>query len=144
RGAARGSRRDLPRAGNRRIRPRRRNRRAGSRRLLLMEFGVLGPVEAREGDVLLPHGRAKQPALLAIRPTKANRVGSGDRLSDAPWEDEPPATAQKALQVHVSQLRKLLGKERLQTEAPGYLLRVEPDEFDLARFQRMQEEGRLH
>ena len=28
----------------------------------------------------------------------------------------------------------MLGKERVQTKAPGYLLRVEPDELDLARF----------
>ena len=54
----------------------------------------------------------------------ANRVVSSDRLIDALWEEEPPDTALKALQVYVSQLRKLLGKQRLETMAPGYLLRV--------------------
>jgi tetratricopeptide (TPR) repeat protein len=44
----------------------------------------------------------------------------------------------------VSQLRKLLGKERLLTQPHGYLLRVEPDELDLARFKRLRAEGKLH
>ena len=64
------------------------------------------------------------------------RSVSSDRLIEALWEGEPPGTAHKALQVYVSQLRKLLGKERLQTKAPGYLLRVEEGELDLERFQR--------
>jgi WD40 repeat protein/class 3 adenylate cyclase len=44
--------------------------------------------------------------------------------------------------VYVSELRKQLGKERLQTKAPGYLLRVEEGELDLERFQRLHTEGR--
>ena len=98
----------------------------------------------REGDAPLALAGAKQRALLAILLLNANRIVSSERLSEALWEDEPPDTAQKALQVHVSQLRKLLGRDRLQTKAPGYLLRVEPDELDLARFERLQQEGRLH
>jgi DNA-binding SARP family transcriptional activator len=45
--------------------------------------------------------------------------------------------------VYVSQLRKLLGRERLETQAPGYRLRVEPDELDLARFEHLRQEGKL-
>src|SRR5205085_5870006 len=71
-----------------------------------------------------------------------NRVVSADRLIEALWEDEPPQTAHKALQVHVSQLRRLLGRERLETKAPGYRLRVEPDELDAERFRRLAEAGR--
>jgi len=47
------------------------------------------------------------------------------------------------LQVYVSQLRKLLGKERVVTQPSSYLLRVEQSELDLARFQRLRAEGRL-
>ncbi|MDP9261952.1 MAG: AAA family ATPase, partial [Actinomycetota bacterium] len=46
--------------------------------------------------------------------------------------------------MYVSQLRKLLGKERLETRAPGYCLRVADGELDLSHFQRVQEDGRLH
>jgi DNA-binding SARP family transcriptional activator/class 3 adenylate cyclase len=109
----------------------------------VMEFRVLGPLEAIKDGRALELGGQKQRALLAVLVLEANRVVSSGRLIEALWEEEPPETATKALQVYVSQLRKLLGKERLQTRAPGYLLRVEPDELDVARFQRLQEEGRL-
>jgi DNA-binding SARP family transcriptional activator len=107
-----------------------------------MEFRILGPLEVSSDGGLLDLGGAKQRALLAILLLDANRVVSKDSLIDALWEDDPPETAQKALQVHVSGLRKVLGKERLVTRQPGYLLRVEEDEFDLTRFQRLREEGK--
>ena len=72
----------------------------------------------------------------------ANSVVSTDRLTDGLWEDDPPETAQKALQVHVSALRKVLGRERVVTREPGYLLRVEPEELDLTRFEHLREQGK--
>ena len=45
--------------------------------------------------------------------------------------------------MHVSQLRKLLGKHHVETRAPGYLLRVEQDALDLDQFTRLYEDGRL-
>jgi eukaryotic-like serine/threonine-protein kinase len=108
-----------------------------------MEFRILGPLEVRSDGRALDLGGQKQRALLALLLLEANRVVSRDRLIDALWEEEPPQTAVKALQVYVSQLRKQLGKDRLETKAPGYLLRVEPDELDLARFRRLQDQGAL-
>jgi DNA-binding SARP family transcriptional activator len=74
---------------------------------------------------------------------EANRPVSSDRLIEALWEQGPPETAPKALQGYVSQLRKVLGKERLETTPSGYRLRVEADELDEDRFQRLREGGRL-
>ena len=108
-----------------------------------MEFRILGPLEVLEDGRPLELGGAKQRALLTILLLNANRVVSADRLIDAIWDEDPTATAQKALQVYVSQLRKILGKERLQTKAPGYLVRVDADELDLARFEGLREEGRF-
>jgi DNA-binding SARP family transcriptional activator len=108
-----------------------------------MEFRILGPLEVLSDGRTLDLGGQKHRMLLALLVLEANRVVSRDRLIDALWEEEPPETAVKALQVYISQLRKLVGKERLQTKAPGYLLRVEPAELDLARFRRLQEEGAL-
>jgi len=108
-----------------------------------MEFRILGPLEVLAEHGPLPLGGPKQRALLAVLLVEANRVVSSDRLIDALWEEEPPETAAKALQLYVSQLRKLLGRERLETRAPGYLVRVGPDELDLARFRRLREEGLL-
>src|SRR5437762_3658662 len=95
-----------------------------------MEFRILGPLEVLSDGQALDLGGQKQRALLALLLLEANRPVSRDRLIDALWEEEPTPTAQKAIQVYVSQLRKLLGKERLVTKAPGYLLRAEADELD--------------
>jgi eukaryotic-like serine/threonine-protein kinase len=108
-----------------------------------MEFRILGPLEVVAEGKALDLGGRKQRAVLAVLLLEANRIVASDRLIEALWEETPPETAQKALQVYVSKLRKLLGKERLETKAPGYLVRVGPDELDLVRFQRLQQEGRL-
>jgi DNA-binding SARP family transcriptional activator/tetratricopeptide (TPR) repeat protein len=108
-----------------------------------MEFRILGPLEVNSDGQTLDLGGTKQRAVLAVLLLHANQVVSRDRLVEALWESDPPATAHKALQVHVSGLRKLLGKERLETRPPGYLLRIADDELDLSRFQRLREEGRL-
>jgi DNA-binding SARP family transcriptional activator/class 3 adenylate cyclase/tetratricopeptide (TPR) repeat protein len=107
-----------------------------------MEFRILGPLEVSSDGRVLDLGGGKQRALLAMLLLDANNVVSTGRLIDALWEDDPPETAQKALQVHVSGLRKVLGKERIVTREPGYQLRVEEDELDLARFQRLREQGK--
>jgi predicted ATPase/DNA-binding SARP family transcriptional activator len=108
-----------------------------------MEYRVLGPLEVREGDRSLPLGGAKQRAVLALLLLNANRVVSRDELVDELWGDEPPETAVTSVQVYVSRLRKLL-PDRLVTRAPGYLLRVEPDELDLERFETLRAAGRPH
>ncbi len=108
-----------------------------------MEFRILGPLEVLENGQALDLGGQKQRIVLAVLLLGPNRVVSQQRLIDALWEEEPPETAVKALQVYVSQLRKAVGKERVVTRAPGYLLRVEPDELDVERFQRLAEEGKL-
>src|SRR5947209_108827 len=107
-----------------------------------MEFRVLGPLEAYEAGKQVPVGGAKQRALLAVLLLNANRVVPRDRLIDALWDEEPPETARKAVQVYVSQLRKLLGPDVLQTRPPGYLLRVEPGMLDLDRFETVLRDAR--
>jgi DNA-binding SARP family transcriptional activator/class 3 adenylate cyclase len=107
-----------------------------------MEFRILGPLEVVSDGQALDPGGAKQRALLAMLLVHANRVVSTDRLIDALWEDDPPEGAQKALQVHVSGLRKVLGRERVQTKAPGYLIRVYDGELDLDRFRDLEGEGK--
>jgi DNA-binding SARP family transcriptional activator len=107
-----------------------------------MEFRILGPLEVHaEGGRPLDLA-GKQRTLLAVLLLNANEAVSTDRLIDELWGGHPPETAGKALQVYVSQLRKLLGRDRLQTKAPGYLLRLDRDELDAERLQRLHAEGR--
>ena len=106
-----------------------------------MDYRILGPLEVLAPDGPVPLGGAKQRALLAILLLRANEVVSTDRLIDALWGEEPPETAPKALQVHVSQLRKALGPDAIRTRPPGYALDVTGSELDLDRFRRLREEA---
>jgi DNA-binding SARP family transcriptional activator len=101
------------------------------------EFRLLGPLEAVvDGNPVLL-AAAKPRALLALLLLNRNRVVSTERLIDELWADEPPSRATKTLQVYISQLRKSLGPERLVTQSPGYVLRVEAGELDLDRFEEL-------
>ncbi len=59
---------------------------------------------------------ARSSALLASLLLHANEVVSRDRLIDELWGAAPPDTAPAALQVHVSQLRKALGRDLILTQ----------------------------
>ena len=107
-----------------------------------MEFRILGPLEVLDEELTLDVAGPKQRALLAVLLLNANQVVSKDGLIDSLWGDEPPSTASKAIQVYVSQLRRVLGKRRLETKAPGYLLRVRDDELDLYRFEMLREQAK--
>src|SRR4029079_13132795 len=102
-----------------------------------MEFRILGPLEVEEAGQLLPLGGTKQRALLALLLLRANEVVSRDRLIDELWGGSPPASEKTELQVHVSQLRKALGREVILTRPPGYLIRVGDGELDLHRFEQL-------
>jgi class 3 adenylate cyclase/DNA-binding winged helix-turn-helix (wHTH) protein len=106
-----------------------------------MEFRILGPLEVlREGEpVRLPGARER--ALLALLLLHANQALSQERLVHELWGEEPPGTARKSLQVRIAALRKALGPDRVATVGPGYLLRVEPDELDLNRLERLLEQA---
>jgi DNA-binding SARP family transcriptional activator len=69
---------------------------------------------------------------------RANEVVSAERLVDELWAERPPDSAVNALQYHVSQLRMALAPlDAVLTRGPGYLVRLEPDELDLLRFERL-------
>ena len=109
-----------------------------------MDFRILGPVEVRAQGRPLAVAGGRQRALLALLLLRAGEPVSRDRLIADLWGERPPAGAVKTVQAVVSRLRRALGGEasRLVTGAAGYRLRVEPDELDLARFERLCEDGR--
>ena len=107
-----------------------------------MEFGLLGPIAVWRDGHELALGAAKQRALLAVLLLHANETIATERLVDALWGERPPATAVKALQVYVSQLRKVLGEGVVETRPDGYVLRIDEGALDLQRFERLLAEGR--
>jgi predicted ATPase/DNA-binding SARP family transcriptional activator len=102
-----------------------------------MEFRVLGPVQALADGRPLALGGPKQRALLAELLLNRGAVLPRDHLVDALWGENPPSSARGSLQIYVHGLRRVLGAERIETHGTGYLVRVEPDELDSARFERL-------
>ena len=107
-----------------------------------MEFRLLGPLEVAEQGRSVSLGGAKQRALLAVLLLHANRVVARERLIDELWGNSPPVTAAKSIQVYVARFRRLLGRHRLVTRPPGYVLLVDPAELDLARFEQLLRDAR--
>src|SRR5262249_46833733 len=67
----------------------------------------------------------------------ANEVVPADRLIDAVWDDDPPETARNVVQSYVSQLRKAIGPDAIQSRGRGYVVEVRPAELDLQQFQQL-------
>ena len=83
----------------------------------------------------------KQRALLARLLLDANRTVAIERLVDDLWGEKVPESAQKMVQIYVSQLRKVLPKEMLRTRPPGYAIEIDPATIDTVRFERLRLEG---
>jgi DNA-binding SARP family transcriptional activator/DNA-binding beta-propeller fold protein YncE len=112
-----------------------------------MEFRILGPLDVRSGGRSVPLGGPKQRAVLASLLLSANRVVSRDRLIEELWPDQTGDSADHALRLQISRLRKALGagrdgESRLLTRPPGYLLLVGLGELDLHRFEQLVGDGR--
>jgi DNA-binding SARP family transcriptional activator len=107
-----------------------------------VEFRILGPLEVWHEGRPVRVGGAKERALLVILLLHANEAVSVDRLIDELWNDAPPATARKSVQVRVAGLRRALGDGTLRTSGAGYLIRLDADQLDLHEFERLLSDGR--
>ncbi|MFY1669572.1 AfsR/SARP family transcriptional regulator [Plantactinospora sp. WMMB334] len=110
-------------------------------------YDLLGPlVVSREDGQAVPLGSVKQRLLLAALLLRPNEVVGVDDLLSVIWGDTPPASAAANLRTYVLGLRRRLnddsGPSRLTAVAGGYLLRVEPGERDLDRFDAAASRGR--
>ena len=108
----------------------------------VLEVRLLGPLEVSTDGRSVSVGGAKPRALVAALALDSGRVVSVDRLVESLWPGEPPDTAGHAVQVYVSQLRKLLGHQTIATRPPGYVLELDPRAVDVHRFARLVSEGR--
>jgi predicted ATPase/DNA-binding SARP family transcriptional activator len=113
-----------------------------------MEFRILGPLEALDnGRDVAPTG-GKRRALLALLLLHANETIPVERLIDELWGADPPATAARTVQAHVSRIRKAFRARGNGTDDPivtrehGYQLVMDPERLDAHRFERLVAEGR--
>ncbi len=113
---------------------------------MAIQFQILGPLEVRADGTAVAIGGPRQRALLAMLLLSANHVVSRDRLIDELLDGAPGDRAQQMLRVQVSRLRGVLdpvdgAPPRLISKPPGYVLRVEPGELDLHRFEELLGQG---
>jgi DNA-binding SARP family transcriptional activator len=102
-----------------------------------LEFRILGSLEASRHGCAVALGSARQRALFAVLLLHANEIVPIDRLIEDLWPDDRPATARNNVEVYISRLRRVLGRDVLLTCAPGYLLRVDPNQLDATRFENL-------
>ena len=104
---------------------------------------MLGPLEVLVDGVSVSLGGETQRGLVALLLLNANDVVPLDVLIDELWDGKKtPASAPAYVQNCVSRLRKGVGKDTLETRAPGYRLHVDPDSIDARRFERLVREAR--
>ncbi len=106
-----------------------------------MEFRILGAFEVWNAGRELAVGKGRQRTLLAILTVRRNESVSVTQLLDELWPTGAPPTARTSLHRYVSQLRKVLGRDRLHTTSNGYELRVGDRELDSQRFVSALESG---
>jgi DNA-binding SARP family transcriptional activator len=102
-----------------------------------VEYRVLGPIEAVVDGQPAALGGVRQRAVLAVLLVAGNQLVPADRLIDGVWDAKPPDTADNVLQGYVSQLRKALGREAIETRGTGYLAHVSDRSLDLHAFERL-------
>jgi DNA-binding SARP family transcriptional activator len=108
----------------------------------VLEFRILGPLQVERDGVAVDVPGQRQRALLVLLLLGADRVVPSERLIDALWGERPPATASTALRNAVSQLRKHLGADAIETHPSGYRLRAPAESIDAARFEHRLAEAR--
>ena len=110
-----------------------------------MELRILGPTEIRHDGSPVSLRGAKPRQLLVLLAMRPNRSVPSEELIEELWEGDPPPSAATALRVHIGRLRQVLELDRnpsapngrLPAGPHGYVLRVEPDELDVQRFERL-------
>jgi DNA-binding SARP family transcriptional activator len=108
----------------------------------MLEFRILGPLEVWDGEQALDVGGPRQRSLLTLLAIHVGEVVPSERLITYLWGESPPPTAATSLQNAVSQLRKALGADVVETRAPGYALNADKDAVDARRFERLVNEAR--
>ena len=103
---------------------------------------LLGPVAVEVDGEPVRLGSVKQKAILAQLALHGGQVTQLAELVAGLWGENPPGTATNTIQVHVSGLRRVLGRagSLIQNRPPGY--RLEGADVDVLRFEQLVEEAR--
>lgn len=106
----------------------------------MMDFRVLGPVEVAAGERRTEISSGQRRTLLAVLLANSGCQVTTDALIEALWPSDPPPSARKTLQSHLSRLRGELrdladhDTDPLIGVAAGYRLDIEGHALDAERF----------
>ncbi|HYD09759.1 MAG TPA: BTAD domain-containing putative transcriptional regulator, partial [Acidimicrobiales bacterium] len=105
---------------------------------------LLGEAAVVVGGVATRIAAAKERTVLAALALAGGSPVHVDTLTDALWDDDPPATAPKTLQNYVARLRRATGAEALRRVGDAYVLAVRPEDVDLLDVERLVRATRTH
>jgi class 3 adenylate cyclase len=105
-----------------------------------VELGVLGPLQVWLGGTPITIPGAKPRAILAMLGLRCGSVVAAETLIELLWGDEPPRTAAKALQTHISSLRHTLGDGLVLTQGTGWI--VNTTQIDASHYKLAASMGR--
>lgn len=105
--------------------------------LLLGQFELL--LDGKSVRIRTP----QQTCVLVVLLLRANESVSVDRLYDIVWGDRSTKDRKNAVSHEITAIRRALGaaKDAIEKTADGYLLRIDPDDVDKLRFERLCDEA---
>lgn len=117
-----------------------------------MYIRVLGPLSIHHGSAEVTPTAQKPCTVLTLLLLNHARSVTVSALIDELWKESPPKTARAALQNYVFHLRKKLtqttgctldevSESMLQTVRNGYRFIIDPGQFDLESYRRLQRTG---
>jgi DNA-binding SARP family transcriptional activator len=113
--------------------------------VLVVDFGLLGPLTVSDGARPVAVSAPRQRVLLATLLLNAGRVVGVDTLAEVLWDGEPPAGARGAMHSAIQRLRSALGPAGaglIGTRPPGYVLQLGDSGFDVREFEVLAARGR--
>ncbi|MEU4830337.1 BTAD domain-containing putative transcriptional regulator [Streptosporangium sp. NPDC023615] len=116
---------------------------------VLLEFFLLGPVQASATGRLVNLGVRKQRFVLALLALEVNKQVTTERLVELTWPQDPPMTARGMIHTYISGLRAAVAGSggrhagvRIDRGPAGYTLYCDPGRVDVHRFRALLAEAR--
>jgi WD40 repeat protein/DNA-binding SARP family transcriptional activator len=107
----------------------------------MLRFHALGGLTISDDEDEVSVGGPRQRRLMAMLLIHRNTVVSTDRLADAVFAGEPTPGASTTLRSYVARIRRVVdgngSAPMVVTQAPGYVLRLPAEVFDVACFERL-------
>ena len=107
---------------------------------------LLGALEVTSDGRLFEVSGTKQRAVLAMLALRAGSAVSVSRIIEGIWGEDAPESVTASIRVYVSHWRRAFIEADCHAEIThgpgGYVLKIEPDQVDAARFDRFVVVGR--